>query len=267
MERFMQKPFTDPNRSVCIYQALVRAYEAHDREAIAKAAQEAQKYVDEGGDFMEHFSEEVWDYQGDNPETLTKKYLLRLLRDRHCDDDEDKDFIRTGMTDKADIFHTIRCCNRKFTSKEWNDYCAETYKESGKRIVTSIGKYDFNDCDICLNPTVISLVAHGGAYGYCVTLKWCDCGNGRWSYGLDYSCGTGGGGFGCSWADGSGDTNSIYKGYPSEKEAIIAACDAAIKWIGDPKDDAKKKRLLEMVKEHKKSIGRPAPVQLSLFDF
>ena len=92
----MQKPFTDPNKSVCIEQALVRAYEAKDRVAIEKAAQEAQKYVDEGGDFMTKYDESLSDYQGDSPERLTGKYLLRLLRDRHCDDDDDRDYIRTG---------------------------------------------------------------------------------------------------------------------------------------------------------------------------
>lgn len=97
MEKFLQKPFTDANRSVCIKQALIRAYEAKDREAIKQAALEAQRYVDEGGDFDDwQFDDSIEDYIGDNAEMLTEKYLVRLLHDRHLDDDIDKDYINTG---------------------------------------------------------------------------------------------------------------------------------------------------------------------------
>ena len=47
MERMLQKPFTDPNRSVIIQQALIRAYESGCRDEIYAAAKDAQKYVDE----------------------------------------------------------------------------------------------------------------------------------------------------------------------------------------------------------------------------
>lgn len=98
MEKFLQKPFTDANRSVCIEQALIRAYEAKDREAIKQAALEAQKYVDEGGDFDDwQFDDSIEDYNGNDAKMLTEKYLVRLLHDRTMDGgDVDQDYIRTG---------------------------------------------------------------------------------------------------------------------------------------------------------------------------
>ena len=44
-------PFIDHERISGIRQALVKAYKQDSITAIASAAQEAQKYVDEGGDF------------------------------------------------------------------------------------------------------------------------------------------------------------------------------------------------------------------------
>ena len=102
MERMLQKPFTDPNRSVIIQQALIRAYESGCRDEIYAAAKEAQKYVDEGGDWMQVFDDSLEDYQGSSPEKLADMYLLRLLRDRHCDDDRNQEYITTGFCKWAD---------------------------------------------------------------------------------------------------------------------------------------------------------------------
>lgn len=271
MEQLLQKPFVDHKRIKTIRANLVNAYRAQENKNITDAAIEAQKNVDEGGDFDDwQFNDSIEDYKGCVPERLAEMYLVRLLHDRTMDDgDDDKEYIATGLTKKMRIFHTIRCCNKNFTAKEWGDYCTESYKDPSKRIITSIGKYEFNEHDICLNPTVMSLVVSHGGYGYEVTLKWCDCGNGLWSYGLFYNCGTGGGDFGCSFADVTDDPNSYRYGYRSEKECIIACCNAAISRIESygREKDAKAKRLIEMVKDYKNSIGRPAPVQLSLFDF
>ena len=269
MERLTQKPFVDKKRIDEIRCILKNAYCRQDNEAIKKAALMAQQYVDEGGDDYKELPDDLEDYNGCAGNMLADQYILRLMRDRHCDNDDDQEYIRTGLKREMVIKHTIRCCGKEFTAKEWSDYCTESYKDPSKRIVTSIGKYDFNEHDICLNPTVMSLVVSHGGYGYEVTLKWCDCGNGLWSYGLSYNCGTGGGGFGCSFADVTDDPKSYRYGYRSEKECIIACCDAAISRIESSghENEAKTKKLIEMVKDYKKSIGRPAPVQLSLFDF
>lgn len=166
-----------------------------------------------------------------------------------------------------EIVHTIRSAKRTFTQDQWSEYCNSTRNNPENRIVTSFGKYDFNDFDICLNPTFMTLASKTGPFGYLVTLKWCECGNGLWSIALDFNFGNGGGGSGCSYTD-TADGNSYRRGYRTEKEAILAICDKAIREINDYKCESKEmpkmNRLLEMVEDYKKSIGHPEPIQLSL---
>ena len=163
-----------------------------------------------------------------------------------------------------DIFHSIRSCGREFTSEEWGEYCRQSRDDDALRIRTQIGKYLFNDCDVCLNPEVMSLVVDKKSYGYYVMLKWCDCGNGVWTYGMDYAYGNGGGGGGCSYAT---PEDGRRWSRPSEREAKIAACDDAINTLerNGRKDDKKLTRLIALVTDYKKSIGRPQPIQLELF--
>lgn len=163
-------------------------------------------------------------------------------------------------------FHVIRSAGIEFsTQKEWGEYLDKVRSGETYRIITSFGKYDFNDCDICLNPEVMSLVID--KIYYYATLKWCYCGNGLWSFGLDYSTGNGGGGFGCSFADITGNPDSWRNGYKTEEECIIAACNCAISRIENSgrTNESKVQRLLAMVVNYKKSIQKPQPVQLSLF--
>ena len=165
------------------------------------------------------------------------------------------------------VWHEIRSARMLFTEEEWGKYLCRCHADPAERIVTRIGKYDYNDCDICLNPEVYTLkVGTKDAWGYYVTFKWADCGNGVWQYGLDYSTGTGGGGFGVRYTEPNEDRDWL-KGYPSEKECLMAACDHALKYIGHSQHDkeAKTQRLKEMVREYKKSLSRPQVVQLSLF--
>lgn len=167
----------------------------------------------------------------------------------------------------AEIFHRVRSAGKEFTSEQWGDYCRASRDDPEKRIRTQIGKYLFNDCDVCLNPETMSLVVDGKSFGYYVTLKWCDCGNGVWSYGMDFGYGNGGGGGGCSFATPE-DKNLNLRGFPSEREAKIAACDSALSSLerNARKNDAKAERLKRMVEDYKKTISRPQIVQLSLFD-
>lgn len=165
------------------------------------------------------------------------------------------------------VWHEIRSARMLFTQEEWGEYLRRCYSDPAERIVTRIGKYDFNDNDICLNPEVYTLkVGTKDSYGYYVTLKWVDCGNGVWQYGLDYSIGTGGGGFGVRYTEPNEDRDWL-KGYPSEKECLMAACDHALEYINHSlqEKEAKTQRLKEMVREYKKSLSRPQVVQLSLF--
>lgn len=167
----------------------------------------------------------------------------------------------------AEIFHRVRSAGKEFTSEQWDDYCRASRDDPEKRIRTQIGKYLFNDCDVCLNPETMSLVVDGKSFGYYVTLKWCDCGNGVWSYAMDFGYGNGGGGGGCSFATPD-DKNLNLRGCPSEREAKIAACDYALSSLESNarENDAKVERLKRMVEDYKKTISRPQIVQLSLFD-
>ena len=165
------------------------------------------------------------------------------------------------------VWHEIRSARMLFTQEEWGDYCERCRQDPSERIVTSFGKYDFNDHDVCLNPDTTTIkVDDKGGYGYYVVFKLANCGNGLWTFGLDYSTGTGGGGYSPSYATPN-ETREWLKGYPSEKECKLAACDAAIKRLDHAyhPDDPKVLRLKEMVREYKKSLSRPQVVQLSLF--
>lgn len=171
----------------------------------------------------------------------------------------------------AEVFHRIRCCGKTFTSDEWGEYCKMTRYEEGRRIYTSIGKYTFNDHDICMNPDTMTIkVDVKNAYGCGVQIRVADCGNGLWVYGLAVNTVDGGYCGGPAWTDDPS------RGYASERECRIAACNSALTHIGNALKHksgmggegrgSKLKRLAEMVDDYKKSLSRPKIVQLSLFE-
>lgn len=164
----------------------------------------------------------------------------------------------------SEIFHTIRACNRQFTGDEWSDYCKLTRNDDSKRIFNTFGRYTFNDCDICINPDIDTISVKEGAWAYNVRIKYAECGNGLYAYGIDYCTGTGGGGFGVSWAD-SAEPDSYHRGYHSERECKIAAAEAAIIRLGDSKGCKKLAQLIANVTEYKRALERPQVVQLELF--
>ena len=174
------------------------------------------------------------------------------------------------------IYHRIRCAKKEFTQDEWADYCKRCREDEKNRIITKIGKYIFNDHDICLNPERETITGKSGSYGFNVTIKWADCGNGLWAYGIDYNTGTGGGGYGVSWADRSASKDPLTghwnEGWPTELECRLAALDDAIfrvqgsgYWGYDEKRKKQTDILVALIKEHKKSLTRPKVVQLELF--
>ena len=163
-------------------------------------------------------------------------------------------------------FHEIRCCGRKFTSKEWGEYCDASRKDSTKLIHTTIGKYTFNDCDICLNPERIEFNIKKGGYGYNAAIEYADCGNGLWAFGINYATGMGGGGYGVCWADrDTGD--SWRRGYHTLEECLRAACDKILERLAHSSNNKGKQfnDLIGAVAEYRRSIGRPKVVQLELF--
>lgn len=171
---------------------------------------------------------------------------------------------------KQKPFHVIRCAGIQFTQDEWSEYLNAVWKGQRERINTTFGKYTFNDSDICINPSKQELVAKAGSYGYNVTLKWAECGNGLWSFGIDYNLGTGGGGCGVSWADIQGNDKSWRNGYPSEQECKVAGWQKTLKYIGNHKHNARTspvEKLREMIEDEIKRLTRPKVVQLELFSF
>lgn len=94
---FVKDVFVDSERVEAIRGALLKAYHDNDHTAIVNAAQEAQRYVDEGGDFPGDYDEDLEDYDGSDWIMLTNKYILRLLHDRYCDTDDDQCYIATGL--------------------------------------------------------------------------------------------------------------------------------------------------------------------------
>lgn len=76
-----------------------------------------------------------------------------------------------------------------------------------------------------------------------------------------------GGGFGVVYADRSGEPDDWRHGYPTEQECKRKACECALNRLehSGEKDKAEVKRLMQMVRDYMKSLGRPQPVQLELF--
>ena len=171
---------------------------------------------------------------------------------------------------KQKPFHVIRCAGIQFTQDEWSEYLGAVYKGQRERIVTTFGKYQFNDADICINPDKQSIVAKNGGYGYNVTLSWAECGNGLWSFGIDYNLGTGGGGYGVAWADMQGDEKSWRNGYPSEQECKVAGWRKALTYIDNHQHNDRTnpaEKLKQLIEDEIKRLTRPQIVQLELFDF
>ena len=170
---------------------------------------------------------------------------------------------------KRKPFHVIRCAGIEFTQDEWGAYLNAVYKGERERINTTFGRYTFNDSDICINPIKQELVAKAGSYGYHFTLEWAECGNGLWSFGLDYNLGTGGGGYGVSWADITGNEESWRNGYPSETECKVAGWRKALTYIGNHGHNARvspANKLKQMIEDEIKALTRPRIRQLELFD-
>lgn len=90
-------PAIDNPRYNALRQALIDAYASGDRQAIGEAVRNIRQYVDEGLDANGEYSEEVDDYEGNDPTMLADQYMIHVFQDRYLDDDEDQEYIRTGL--------------------------------------------------------------------------------------------------------------------------------------------------------------------------
>ena len=93
--------FVTPVLNVSLSRRLVNdladAYASGDPSAIRSAAVAMKAYVDEGGDFENKESDDYFDYDGDDPQSLALQYKHRILLDRYLDEDEDQEYIKTGL--------------------------------------------------------------------------------------------------------------------------------------------------------------------------
>ena len=90
-------PKIDNPRYQKIRQDLIDAYASQDKREIKSAVVAIQAYVDEGLDSYGTYSEEVDDYEGDDPTMLADQYMIHVFQDRYLDDDEDQEYINTGL--------------------------------------------------------------------------------------------------------------------------------------------------------------------------
>lgn len=164
----------------------------------------------------------------------------------------------------GEIFHRCRHLGIEMTREEYWAYLRECEKDDTKRIRTQIGRYIFNEHDICLNPDKETVSVQDGASGYYLTIKMAECGNGVWVYGLSYCCGSEGGCFGALWACRDSDRKR-YDWAESEKECRLAALRKAVSYIGYRGNEPKRIKLLNKIAEKIKQLERPQVVELSLF--
>lgn len=167
----------------------------------------------------------------------------------------------------AEIFHEIRTAGRKFTQEQWGDYCNRSRNNPDELIHTTIGKYVWNDNDICLNPESVNLEVKQASIGWYAHIRYADCGNGLWSFGISYGTGNGGGSYGVSFAD-KDKGKGWRRGYHTKDECLVAACDELLERFATVYDRDRNdnyRKLVSMVQDYKRSIGRPKVVQLELF--
>ncbi len=91
------KPKVELERFRSLRQALADGYANNDKEAIQKAVDDLKQYVSEGLDTDDTYSEEIDDYEGNDPIMLANRYITHLYQDRYVDDDKDQEYIRTGL--------------------------------------------------------------------------------------------------------------------------------------------------------------------------
>lgn len=89
--------YVDAERIEKARRALATGYRIRNKAAIAKAAQDVRKYVDEGLDDTEIYCEAVDDYTGHDPMMLARQYICHVFLDRYLDEDDDQEYIGTGL--------------------------------------------------------------------------------------------------------------------------------------------------------------------------
>ena len=133
------KPFVEYRGIIsgAVFNRLADGYERGDKEAIQKAVNEIQKII-ENEDLLPFDDSIDWDeaeyYEGDDPKILAYQYAVRAAHDRFLDDDEDQEYIKTGIkSPKAEPYQAPA----KEENEDLIDYAqrvADGYKEFEKQV-------------------------------------------------------------------------------------------------------------------------------------
>lgn len=93
------KPFSEYRGIVssAAINRLADGYKSGDKEAIQQAVNHIQKLIKEEIDISIDDWETVEDYEGEDPVLLAQQYVVRANHDRYLDNDEDQEYIRTGI--------------------------------------------------------------------------------------------------------------------------------------------------------------------------
>lgn len=103
---------------------LAEAYASGDPSAIKSAVVAMKAYVDEGGDFENREDDSIWDYDGNDPQKLALQYKSHLLLDTYFEDDEDQEYIKTGL--KPEMRQNPASPDEQFTQPKLGVYPAQT---------------------------------------------------------------------------------------------------------------------------------------------
>ena len=108
IQGMLVEPFVDSMRIFKLGLDLAKGYKENSRTDIEKAAKGIQEYIDEGGDVDFDIPEEYEDYRGNDYMKLSQQYILRVMRDRYCDYDDDHEYIRTGLKPSMRISQPVQ---------------------------------------------------------------------------------------------------------------------------------------------------------------
>ena len=103
---------------------LAEAYASGDPSAIQSAVVAMRAYVDEGGDFENKEDDSIYDYDGNDPQKLALQYKSHLLLDTYLEDDEDQEYIKTGL--KPEMRQSPASPDEQFTQSKPGVYPAQT---------------------------------------------------------------------------------------------------------------------------------------------
>lgn len=111
------------------------------------------------------------------------------------------------MAMSKEVFFTSLALGRTFTREEWWAWCRE--HPGSREPVVELQGFQFNSCDVCLNPNRIGF----GKPGWCVEIETAINIDGKWIASHNYSVHHSGG--------GSGVSLICKESFDTEKEAVF----------------------------------------------